>query len=123
MPAEYFHTYLQSLDAERAGLSETFRKRLARALGHYGVPDGALERTPELEEAVFRIFLAQQRGAADAAVVAALLREWIREGPPGAAAGRCANRREHKAGDASPAHSHTCQHAHAGRAPEDGGRT
>ncbi len=79
---EYFHTYLQSLDAERAGLSETFRKRLARALGHYGVPDGTLERTPELEEAVFRIFLAQQRGAADAAVVAALLREWLREGPP-----------------------------------------
>ncbi len=80
---EYFHTYLQSLDAERAGLSETFQKRLARVLGHYGVPDGTLERTPELEEAVFRIFLAQQRGAADAAVVAALLREWLREGPPG----------------------------------------
>ena len=50
---------------------------------HYGVRDGSLERTPELEEAVFRIFLAQQRGAADAAVVAALLREWLREGPPG----------------------------------------
>ena len=80
---EYFHTYLQSLDAERAGLSEMFRKRLARALAHYGVRDGSLERTPELEEAVFRIFLAQQRGADDAAVVAALLREWLREGPPG----------------------------------------
>ncbi|MGZ6768425.1 MAG: ATP-binding protein, partial [Nocardioidaceae bacterium] len=79
---EYFHTYLQSLDAERAGLSETFQKRLARALGHYGMRDGTLERTPELEEAVFRIFLAQQRAAADAAVVAALLREWLREGPP-----------------------------------------
>ena len=64
------------------GCRRRSRSRLARALGHYGV-DGSLERTPELEEAVFRIFLAQQRGAADAAVVAALLREWLREAPPG----------------------------------------
>ncbi len=68
---EYFHTYLQSLDVERAGLSELFKARLAKALGHYGVTE--LERTPELEEAVFRIFLAQQRAATDAAVVGALL--------------------------------------------------
>ncbi|RZQ60535.1 biotin carboxylase N-terminal domain-containing protein [Amycolatopsis suaedae] len=82
-PREYFHTYLQSLDTERAGLSETFQQRLLRALRHYGVTD--LERTPELEHAVFRIFLAQQRAGADAGVVAALLRQWIAEEPPGAA--------------------------------------
>ena len=35
--------------------------RLARVLAHYGVTD--LERGPALEEAVFRIFLAQQRTA------------------------------------------------------------
>ena len=40
-------------------------ERLARVLAHYGVTD--LDRTPELEEAVFRIFLAQQRAAADVA--------------------------------------------------------
>ncbi|GAB2998816.1 ATP-grasp domain-containing protein [Amycolatopsis acidiphila] len=80
-PREHFHTYLQSLDAERAGLSETFQGRLTRVLGHYGV-DG-LDRTPALEEAVFRIFLAQQRAGADAAVVTALLQQWLTEAPPG----------------------------------------
>ncbi|MBB4684332.1 ATP-binding protein [Amycolatopsis jiangsuensis] len=77
---EYFHTYLQSLDVERAGLPEKFQSRLRRVLGHYGV--GELERTPELEEAVFRIFLAQQRAASDIAIVSALLREWLAQAPP-----------------------------------------
>jgi acetyl/propionyl-CoA carboxylase alpha subunit/acetyl-CoA carboxylase carboxyltransferase component len=77
---EYFHTYLQSLDVERAGLPETFQHRLQRVLGHYGVAD--LERTPELEEAVFRIFLAQQRASADVAIVSALLRQWLTEAAP-----------------------------------------
>ncbi|MFF5056499.1 carboxyl transferase domain-containing protein [Micromonospora sp. NPDC000663] len=77
---EYFHTYLQSLDVERAGLPDAFQARLGKALGHYGVTD--LDRSPDLEAAVFRIFLAQQRASADAAVVAALLRAWLRETPP-----------------------------------------
>ena len=42
----------------------------------------SLERTPELEEAVFRIFLAQQRASADVAIVSALLRQWLTEAPP-----------------------------------------
>jgi acetyl/propionyl-CoA carboxylase alpha subunit/acetyl-CoA carboxylase carboxyltransferase component len=79
-PREHFHTYLQSLDAERAGLSETLRGRLTRVLSHYGV-DG-LERTPALEEAVFRIFLARQRAGRDVEVIAALLRQWLTEAPP-----------------------------------------
>ncbi|MGH3452013.1 MAG: carboxyl transferase domain-containing protein, partial [Haloechinothrix sp.] len=78
---EYFHTYLQSLDVERAGLSETFQTRLARVLSHYGVED--LERTSALEEAVFRIFLAQQRTASDVVVVTSLLQQWLVEPPPG----------------------------------------
>lgn len=77
---EYFHTYLQSLDVERAGLPAAFQERLAKALGHYGVTD--LDRSPELEAAVFRIFLSRQRASADAAVVSALLRAWLREPPP-----------------------------------------
>jgi acetyl/propionyl-CoA carboxylase alpha subunit/acetyl-CoA carboxylase carboxyltransferase component len=80
-PREYFHTYLQSLDAERAGLPEAFQHRLTQVLRHYGVT--SLERTPELEDAVFRIFLAQRRSASDVAVVTALLRQWITEPPPG----------------------------------------
>ena len=77
---EYFHTYLQSLDVERARLPEAFQAKLAKALGHYGVTE--LERSPELEAAVFRIFLAQQRASADATVVTTLLRAWLREPPP-----------------------------------------
>ncbi|HEY1917695.1 MAG TPA: carboxyl transferase domain-containing protein [Streptosporangiaceae bacterium] len=80
---ELFHTYLQSLDPERAGLPEAFQAKLGKALGHYGVT--SLERSPELEAAVFRIFLAQQRAAADATVITTLLRAWLREFPPGEA--------------------------------------
>ncbi|PWV84153.1 Acetyl/propionyl-CoA carboxylase, alpha subunit [Prauserella marina] len=79
---EFFHTYLQSLDVERAGLSETFQQRLGRVLGHYGVTD--LERGPELEEAVFRIFLAQQRAASDVTVITTLLQRWLTEPAPAA---------------------------------------
>ncbi len=82
---EYFHSYLQSLDVERAGLPETFQGRLRRVLGHYGVV--SLDRTPELEEAVFRIFLAQQRTSADVAIVSALLGQWLTEAPPAGSLG------------------------------------
>ncbi len=77
---EYFHAYLKSLDVERAGLPEMFQDSLQRVLSHYGV--AGLDRTPELEEAVFRIFLAQQRAWTDVAVVSALLRQWLTEAPP-----------------------------------------
>ncbi|MGW9514129.1 carboxyl transferase domain-containing protein, partial [Embleya sp. NPDC055610] len=58
------------------------RAKLAKALAHYGVTEP--EPCPELEAAVFRIFLAQQRASADAAVIATLLRSWLREAPPDA---------------------------------------
>ncbi|MGR7002434.1 hypothetical protein ACU686_37840 [Yinghuangia aomiensis] len=54
-----------------------FQAKLGKALGHYGVTE--LDRTPELEAAVFRVFLAQRRASADAEIVAALLREWLAE--------------------------------------------
>jgi acetyl/propionyl-CoA carboxylase alpha subunit/acetyl-CoA carboxylase carboxyltransferase component len=79
-PREYFHSYLQSLDVERAGVTEGFQAKLAKVLGHYGV--AGLDRTPELEAAVFRIFLAQQRMTADVAVVSELLRQWLAGAPP-----------------------------------------
>ncbi|MBL1079250.1 ATP-grasp domain-containing protein [Nocardia sp. 2] len=77
---EYFHTYLQSLDAERAGLPESYRAKLSKALGHYGVTE--LDRTPDLEAAVFRIFLAQQRPSETVTVITTLLREWLQEPVP-----------------------------------------
>ena len=84
-PREHFHSYLQSLDVERAGLPDGFRARLARVLRHYGVED--LDPGPELQEAVHRIFLAQQRAAAAVPAVAALLDRWLTAGSlPGGAA-------------------------------------
>jgi acetyl-CoA carboxylase carboxyltransferase component len=77
-PREHFHTYLHSLDVEREQLPAGFTTRLTRALAHYGVTD--LERSPELEEAVFRIFLAQ-RTASDL-VVTPLLQNWMAGPPP-----------------------------------------
>ncbi|WP_433597525.1 carboxyl transferase domain-containing protein [Nocardia sp. CA-135953] len=77
---EYFHTYLQSLDVERAGLPESYQAELAKALGHYGVTE--LDRSPELEAAVFRIFLAQQRPSDTVTVITTLLREWLGEPVP-----------------------------------------
>ncbi|MGE5829935.1 MAG: biotin carboxylase N-terminal domain-containing protein, partial [Micromonosporaceae bacterium] len=79
-PREHFHAYLQCLDVDRAALPDTFRHRLARVLAHYGVGD--FERTPALEEAVFRIFLAQQRATADVSVIVALLQQWLTEPLP-----------------------------------------
>ena len=77
---EHFHTFLQTLDADRGGLPEQFRERLTRVLRHYGVD--TLDRTPELEAAVFRIFLAQQRTTPEVALVSALLGSWSRGAPP-----------------------------------------
>jgi acetyl/propionyl-CoA carboxylase alpha subunit/acetyl-CoA carboxylase carboxyltransferase component len=79
-PREYFHTYLRSLDVERAGLPEGFQAKLTQMLGHYGIT--GLDRTPELEAAVFRIFLAQQRMSTDVAVVSEVLRQWLAGMPP-----------------------------------------
>ncbi len=70
-PREHFRSYLHSLELEREGLPETFRARLTRALARYGVHD--LERGPELEEAVYRIFLAHQRVPSQVPGVMALL--------------------------------------------------
>ncbi|MFF4622856.1 ATP-binding protein [Nonomuraea jabiensis] len=79
-PREFFHSYLQSLDVERAGVTRSFQAKLTRVLAHYGVHD--LDRTPELEAAVFRIFLAQQQMSTGVAIVSELLRHWLAGAPP-----------------------------------------
>ena len=77
-PREHFHTYLHSLDVEQESLPDAFRTRLSRVLRHYGVAD--LGPSPELEDAVYRVFLAQQRAADQIPVVTALLERWLLEG-------------------------------------------
>lgn len=81
-PREHFHTYLHSLDVERGGLPASFCDRLTRVLARYDVTSD--ERTPELEDAVFRIFLAQQRPGADVRIASAVLERWMAEPPPAA---------------------------------------
>ena len=77
---EHFHRYLTALDVERAGLPEQFVERLSRALAHYGVTE--LERTPQLDEAVFRLFLASKRVSSDARIMLAILNRWSTEAAP-----------------------------------------
>ncbi|MFP3964295.1 biotin carboxylase N-terminal domain-containing protein [Actinomadura fulvescens] len=79
-PREFFHSYLRSLDVERARVTEGFQAKLGKVLAHYGIGD--LDRTPELEDAVFRIFLAQQKMGTGVAVVSELLRDWLAGPPP-----------------------------------------
>ena len=74
-PREYFHTYLHSLNVEQEDLPESFRVRLSRALKHHAVTE--LERNEQLEEAVYRLFLAQQRAGDHAPVIQALLEYWL----------------------------------------------
>ena len=70
-PPEPLHAYLRSLDTEAEGLPAAFVTRLQRVLAGYGVTE--LDRTPALEEACYRIFVAAQRSAvARPAVLAAL---------------------------------------------------
>ncbi len=72
-PRELFNSYLRSLDVEREGLPAWFEDRLRRALGQYGVT--SLEPGPALEEALLRIFLAQQRRPEQEPVITGLLHE------------------------------------------------
>ncbi len=73
-PREGFHSFLLTLDAEIAGLKPAFTEKLARALGHYGAD---LTPGPELESAVYRLFLALQRIENQVPVIAGLLERWL----------------------------------------------
>ncbi len=77
---EYLHTFLTTLDAERAGLPQSFVDRLGRTLAHYGVD--SLDRSPELEVALFRVFLALQNVSRDVALVIGVLERWLTERAP-----------------------------------------
>ncbi len=70
-PQEHLHAWLGSLDAEAAGLPEPFLELLRAALAHYGITD--LDRTPALEEACYRLYLAEERAASARAAIVAIL--------------------------------------------------
>ena len=81
---EQFHIYLQSLDVDRADVSDEFRRALEHALRHYGVTE--LGPGSALEQAVFRLFLARERYEAGEHIVRALLAAWNGEPAPAAEA-------------------------------------
>ncbi len=68
---EYLEAYLQWLDPDRAGLSPSYRERLATALQRYGVT--SLVRSPELEAAAVRLSRSIGRMRAMTPMVVAIL--------------------------------------------------
>ena len=76
-PQEYFYAYLRSRDADTENLPESFRVRLRRALAHYGVTD--LGPSPDLEPALYQMFLAHRRASAHVPVVSELLHWRLRD--------------------------------------------
>jgi acetyl-CoA carboxylase carboxyltransferase component/biotin carboxyl carrier protein len=79
---EYLFTYLRDLGARGEALPASFLARLRRALAHYGVP--SLERSPDLEESLFRIALSHQRLAQQVPPVLALLERRLERPDPAA---------------------------------------
>ncbi|HEX7269320.1 MAG TPA: fused acetyl/propionyl-CoA carboxylase subunit alpha/methylmalonyl-CoA decarboxylase subunit alpha, partial [Streptosporangiaceae bacterium] len=76
-PQEYFYAYLRSRDADTENLPESFRIKLRRALADYGVTD--LEPSPDLEPALYQMFLAHRRASAHVPVVSELLQWRLRD--------------------------------------------
>jgi hypothetical protein len=75
---EYLFTYLRDLDSRGAGLPAAFLGKLRQALAHYGV--GSLDRSPDLEESLFRIAIAHQGLPQQVPPVLALLERWLERG-------------------------------------------
>ena len=71
-PQEHFHAWLRTLDPETEGLPAALHRRRSGArCAHYGI-DG-FDRTPALEDAAYRLFVAEQRSAAARTVALAIL--------------------------------------------------
>jgi len=73
---EHLFTYLAFLDPERSGIPDHFVKQLRTALAPYGVD--SLRRTPELEQALLRMYRSVGRIPAAAPIVIAVLDRWRR---------------------------------------------
>jgi acetyl-CoA carboxylase carboxyltransferase component/biotin carboxyl carrier protein len=73
---EHLLTYLAFLDPERSGVPEHFVTQLQTALARYGVR--SLARTPELEQALVRLYRSAGRMPATAPIVIAILDRWRR---------------------------------------------
>ena len=71
---EYFFTYLAFLDRERSGVPEHFVTQLREALARYGVM--STDRTPELEQAMLRMYRSLGRLKTVAPAIMSILDRW-----------------------------------------------
>jgi acetyl/propionyl-CoA carboxylase alpha subunit/acetyl-CoA carboxylase carboxyltransferase component len=74
-PENYLFTFLAFLDPDRSGLPEPFIEQLRHALARYGVT--SLGRTPELEQALLRLYRSVTRVQRAAPVIMAILGRWL----------------------------------------------
>jgi acetyl/propionyl-CoA carboxylase alpha subunit/acetyl-CoA carboxylase carboxyltransferase component len=72
----HLFTYLASLDPDRSGVPEHFLAQLREALARYGVL--SLRRTPELEQALLRLYRSLARVRVTAPLIMAILDRWLR---------------------------------------------
>jgi acetyl-CoA carboxylase carboxyltransferase component/pyruvate/2-oxoglutarate dehydrogenase complex dihydrolipoamide acyltransferase (E2) component len=72
---EYLAAFLRDLDTGVEELPQGFLAKLRRALAHYGV--GSLDRSPELEESLFRVAISHYRLAQQVPAVLAVLESWL----------------------------------------------
>jgi acetyl/propionyl-CoA carboxylase alpha subunit/acetyl-CoA carboxylase carboxyltransferase component len=74
---ESFFTYLAFLDQERSGVPDHFVTELRRALARYGVM--STDRTPELEQALLRMYVSLGRLKTVAPAIMSILDRWRRQ--------------------------------------------
>ena len=74
---EYFFTYLAFPDPERSGVPSHFVSGLRRALSRYGVT--STDRTPELEQALLRMYRSLGRLGIVAPAIMSILDRWLQQ--------------------------------------------
>ena len=80
-PRDHFFEYLRAPDARGRDLPAGFVGNLRRALAHYGVE--GLERTPRLDNSLFRIFKAHQRVEQQLPAITTILERRVEEAASG----------------------------------------
>ncbi len=71
----HLFTYLASLDPERSGVPDRFLAQLREALAWYGI--SSLRRTPDLEQAMLRLYRSLGRVRVTAPLIMAILDRWL----------------------------------------------
>ncbi|HEY6947036.1 MAG TPA: carboxyl transferase domain-containing protein [Candidatus Acidoferrum sp.] len=83
-PEAYLFSYLRMLETRGEGLPPAFVDALSRALAHYGVK--TLERSPELEEALFWIYKSHQRAEQHVSLILSVLERRLEQAETSAGA-------------------------------------